>query len=106
MIDYELLKRLKNAGFLKKHKLFSEDNDLEGSRDFCTVCTKDEYEIAGGVMCIPTLSELIEACGNDFRNLFRDWHHGTWTASTHSETATGTTPEEAVINLYLALNPQ
>jgi hypothetical protein len=55
---------------------------------------------------VPTLSELIEACDDQFRLLER--HNSPaapWTAHTlHVGPAIGNTPEEAVARLWLALN--
>lgn len=57
---------------------------------------------------IPPLEELIEACGKPFT--LEIWNERAWQAyngSTYSESilkANGSTPTEAVANLYLALN--
>lgn len=58
----------------------------------------------------PTLSELIKACGSSFEGL----QHGKlfaeddgsflWYAKADEEIAKGPTPEEAVANLWLAIN--
>lgn len=58
---------------------------------------------------VPTLSELIDACGDRFFKLvkvdveeylkFGNWH----AYSTEEDDCYGKTPEEAVVNLYLAL---
>lgn len=72
------------------------------------------------VVYIPTFSELIEACGDKLKGLFSPQVGGSWWAieeigliSTNSlGTKTfsdfrfwaGSTPEEAVANLWLALN--
>ena len=57
---------------------------------------------------VPTLLELIDACGERFGYLKRgeDEHRSTfWIASTWDATAeNGSTPEEAVARLWLALN--
>lgn len=50
----------------------------------------------------PTLSELIEACGDKFNTLERI--RTSWTAQGGGEEGYGGTPEEAVSNLWLALN--
>lgn len=100
MLSFELCKALKGKGFPYK-----------GNKT-CYAC-QDEYGVPNG-SCgshhevfpyIPSLSELIEACGADLYNItnmgtfwqtnFKDGFAG--------ETA-GKTPEEAVANLYLALN--
>lgn len=58
--------------------------------------------------CLPTLSELIEACGEGFHALEK--YKNRWTASgchfpeiNDTELVEGPTPEEAVSKLWLAL---
>jgi len=98
MIDYTLAKELKEAGF---------PSDWEG---FCGHCG-----YSGGANS-PTLSELIEACGEEgFRltQMARGWlaEKGEVYFSgnmvhrfEHAEYKHGDTPEEAVARLWLALN--
>ena len=52
---------------------------------------------------IPTLTELIEACGDDFVGLKQEMTNY-WRAMTDLWAGFGSTPEEAVANLWLALN--
>lgn len=90
-MNYELLKELKDAGFsqgVKKGEV--------------------EYKPEHGLLHKPTLSELIEACGMTLLGLTRgieDDKH-IWIASSGIglNDVTGSTPEEAVARLYLALN--
>lgn len=94
MISYELAKKLKDVGFP-----FNEDNP-------CGHCGYD------GGSNHPTLSELIEGCGEDFIDLSKEGKG--WEACAkyyccveHGEGRKyklGSTPEEAVANLWLALN--
>jgi len=54
---------------------------------------------------VPNLSELIEACGDEFYSLQKD--SDGWVAMAKSEwivNQNASTPEEAVANLYLAIN--
>ena len=57
----------------------------------------------------PSLSELIEACGDDFDSIDR-FQKDRWAAYTHpdkfhvQDANTGSTPEEAVAKLWLALH--
>lgn len=89
-MNYELAKKLKDAGFPQKYE---EKNDN------------------GALPYTPTLSELIEACGYEFGGLIQ-YHkeHKTdyWEAYSYqgmeSKTVRGDTPEEAVANLWLELN--
>jgi hypothetical protein len=105
-MNYELAKQLNDAGFPFR-------TNMNGPTIFADIGIE------------PTLSELIEACGNGIFNLLRqsEWHkHQTgfaWQATlanvndirelTTTEVARvlidayGNTPEEAVANLFLAL---
>ncbi len=113
-MNYELAKKLKDAGFpqigagmyicdesvLPLNFKPGEVINLIGSKPICY---------------LPTLSELIEACGDDLRlqsyycenNLM--WQADTccrfqdWDSNIH-KSAFGSTPEEAVANLWLELN--
>lgn len=95
-MNYELYKKLKNAGFLFK------ECDVE-------ICTDrvDSEVFNGKNYHYPTLSELIEACGNYFSSF--QLNHGEtrdkkWQAYGTGHWCYGSTPEEAVANLYLELN--
>lgn len=92
-MNYELALELRKAGFPQ-----------EG---------KGEWVVWKGVtpsgnkptMYVPTLSELIEACGKGWMILHRD-KDGEWDASnSRKEVSNCSTPEEAVVKLWLALNP-
>lgn len=94
MIKYGLAKKLKDAGFPKLQGEWEEiDEDLiKGNWDF--------YGLQ------PSLSELIEACGNKFDSLERDGKNN-WGAMgmKHENTCYwGNTPEEAVAHLWLEIN--
>lgn len=110
MISYEQAKALKDAGFP-----IPEQKDAGGTllRHFTGM---------GDLLYAPTLSELIEACGEEFCELTHYWNHDKkvngkspreWQAfaykydeySRHITGNTwGTTPEEAMLNLWLSLN--
>lgn len=51
---------------------------------------------------VPTLSELIEACGDRFFSLCN--FSGLYQAMGEGKSQSGPSPEEAVANLYLSLN--
>lgn len=103
-MDYGLAKQLKDAGFIQK-----------GKGEFI-----NEYGLAGvltpDVAYSPTLSELIEACGDRFgsvcayhkKNEDDSMKIYTWTANCYyplpSIQTKGDTPNEAVAKLWLALN--
>jgi len=102
-MDYKLALKLKEVGFPQDEK------ELTCSCGITCCEIHDDYEKA----YIPTLSELIEACGDEFRALRLDssmktenneqWacdrvEHGVF------ETFIGKTPEESVARLYIKLN--
>lgn len=103
-MNYELAKELKDAGLI-----FEEPQTRENTYSYldskgypCGPLGKDAFYI-------PTLPELIEACGDDFDSLHNtggDWW--AWSDSEYGEAAgvnkSGPTPEEAVAHLWLALN--
>jgi len=99
-MDYKLAKELKDAGFpLKPH--FERGKDT----------ADNEYEL-------PTLSELIEACGDSLiihgpgtSDINENYYYPSmtlWTAfyqrGSNEVRTEGSTPEEAVARLWLALN--
>lgn len=102
-MTYELINQLKEAGFPFRHAKTSDD----------ILYTVGEVPLA-----IPTLSELIEACGDGLDSLQKgSWKgSGKWLAyksywddvDNHYEpqepVGRGNTPEEAVANLWLELN--
>jgi hypothetical protein len=119
-MDYKLAKQLKDAGFpFRSYFGAMKENAVIVGHNLISFMEGDIY-------FVPTLSELIEACGGDFRGLTRfDKDHpffkerGEWHAWSDiergfqriSETQVcedyirgyGETPEEAVAHLWLAL---
>lgn len=95
LITYELAKQLKDAGFPQRTEHYIDpDNTI-----FPLFC--------------PTLSELIEACGEDFRWLKRNRHDKERVfmaqgrphpVGNKEPKCWGKFPEEAVARLYLALH--
>ena len=112
-MKYELAKELKDARFPQNHwptyyKLGGKYEDAN-----CSVVDK-KNDVAD-----PALSELVEACGEDFNDLQRlndtessalNWsQNGGWEAGSREDRSEyvfqyGKTPEEAVAKLWLALN--
>jgi len=95
MINYKLAKQLKDAGFPQWN------SQKKGDR-FCKGTKKECY--------IPTLSELIEACGEEFLRLLK-LNNGEWTCENRfgevgigDIIVWGKSPEEAVAKLWLKLN--
>ena len=101
-MEYKLAKALKDAGFPQK------DFPVE----FHCVCgTTENLHPADGRCCayLVPLSELIEACGTDFAQLAR--HEGNIGNNQFVAHAlpipagyAGSSPEEAMARLWLALN--
>ena len=93
-MTYETAKKLKDAGFKQT-----------GIHSPLTYSRKE------GEPYYPYLNELIEACGDEFDALFKCRDNGVniitdgWIAVDKDNTrAWGNTPEEAVAELWLALN--
>lgn len=91
-MTYELAKKLKEAGWPQDKKYFST-----------------QHQGWDGTTSCPTLSELIEACGERFYKLV--YRKDAWVAYSYSETGNpedkdlfGKTPEEAVANLWIKLH--
>src|SRR6187549_1540843 len=98
MLSYELAKELKDAGFPQTngHLIFKSGITLADSGK----------KWSDNSACLPTLSELIEACGKEFNSLFL-LGNGNWVAHDNSEEEPpvyGALPEEAVAKLWLALH--
>lgn len=100
MISYELALKLKEAGFPIKDR---EDCEIGN-------CWENGHE-----HCYPTLSELIEACGDRFINLER-LRNNKWVCNKEecclqcnpegwdNYDSIGETAEEAVASLYIKLH--
>lgn len=99
-MNYELVKQLKDAGFPQDWSRF-EDHDPE-----LLIKNWDMYSKGYS----PTLSELIEACGDEFKGILRNVVPGIigerWIVSNMDENlfTTSSTPEEAVAKLWLVIN--
>jgi hypothetical protein len=95
----ELAQELKDAGFQqgKSDRFFDEDGLLLWRTSYAKTKTD-----------CPTLSELVEACGEREFALLREIVFGVsgWKAIVYEPVTEcgGTTPEEAVARLWLALN--
>lgn len=107
-MTYELAKQIKDAGFPHEHTTHGGN---DGFDEYC----EDEEFLSGENICIPKLSELIEACGDEddftLHRIGTVWIAEKWyqplenrpkflKAGQHK----GSTPEEAVANLWLELN--
>lgn len=100
-MNYETARKLKEAGFSQEilggYIMHTPDCT---DWNYPNPCTKESRCYA------PTLEELIEACGEDFvgGSVFMKWDR-TWGAGNSKQIVSGATPEEAVVNLWLALHP-
>lgn len=114
-MNYELAKELKDAGFLQQSGSYISETSRSGAWDSVEGIEDFEKKIGGKEhwAYIPTLSELIEACGDKFHRLEKgddeDSANGNyWLAYTSFDeaglVAQGATPEIAVAKLWLALN--
>lgn len=98
-MTYELVKKLYDNGFPEVN------GDGFGT---VMVCPHNQGEIGcPDALAVPSLSELIAACGNKFELLQRadtrtnlDWE----ASSFGKDMGFGSIPEVAVANLYIALN--
>lgn len=100
-LSYETARALKEAGFPQ----YPEPDGLPGKAIFIS----GTYVLDNGGFYIPTLEELIDACGDDcsfLENKSSEWLALSRAArgKTTGGAGTGKTPSEAVANLYLALN--
>lgn len=102
MIDHEFAKELKRAGFKQPiGSMYALEGDIQSG-----------FEIIDETAYVPTLSELIEACVDVRFWLRNDTLTEAWTAYgdpvedlAPGYVGNGSTPEEAVARLWLALNP-
>lgn len=115
MLSFELCQKLRDAGFpfiripsvAEGHRTLVIEGDVTyfGSVDLSDGCP----------YWIPTLSELIEACGDEFETLNQTpdqeglyfWYAVAGDITVPSDDRLGfSTPEEAVAQLYLTLHSQ
>lgn len=110
-MDYELAKQLKDAGFPQ------DIGSIWITRDdsYAGILPKNikngdiiQFEPKNDAVVKPTLSELIEACGDKFDCLIRRYD-GVWisygiTGGDYNINTKGKTPEKAVARLWLELN--
>lgn len=105
-MTYELAKRLEDAGFKTESGLFVEPGE--------SMCSFGNGPISAEAIELPTLSELISACGDNFGGLKHEWKgdsvtglhliHASWEIGKPFEEIYGSSDEESVANLWLAIN--
>ena len=106
MVSFETAKRLKNAGFPQR---FHSGYAFSDQGLTIQLVGEWQHKVMDTDLAIPTLNELIKACGerfgglehypNESRNRFRAYLQPPETLSGY-----GHTPEEAVARLWLVLN--
>ena len=103
-MKYELAKQLKEAGFPQKSQFWWHKGKIKWQGG-----TSKTFEkmVATGYVAAPTLSELIEACGEDLNQI--DFLHDqnkmvAYSADSIDFDRQGSTPEEAIAKLWLALH--
>ena len=113
-ISLKICVELKKAGFPQWHKsgggkygLYYHFNTVETEQDLWD-WSENHLHVFDKAVMIPTLSELIEACGNDFYSLSYVGESGSekmWEADSNNTDifVYGKTPEEAVAYLFLKL---
>ncbi len=95
-MDNDLLKHLKDAGFPQR-----EDNQQGYGT---TIVVPDEFGGHHEKVYIPTLEELVDACGANFKKLTFIPEKAVWYADSYpSGSWTGVTHTEAVGKLWLSL---
>ncbi len=108
LLPYDLAKELKDAGWPqpnhKRPRNWGGDFILPPELD------PDLDLVSQDAPYSPSLSELIEACGEGFDELYRVHHTEMWGASggylTTTKTTRHKTPEIAVARLWLALKKE
>lgn len=111
-MNFELAKELKDAGF--PH---TESGKYIDQHNYILLHSSGQLGTANDWCYVPTLSELIEACGEEFMltnecGMWEAWSNigakNTWPARLGETGAEhqyeGSTPIEAVARLWLALN--
>ena len=99
-MNYKLAKKLKDAGFKYDFENISHRKAYNGP---------DYPEDWTQALSVPSLSEIIEACGEEFESIIysnkKEWYaYGSSKGVIHDNESRGLTPEEAVANLWLELN--
>ena len=102
-MNYELAKKLKDAGFPQNMDRYHYD----GKNNQTSALDEDGIDF-------PTLSELIEACGDEIIGISKynngEYAKDGWYAMYHKPAMSnttfiyGSTPEEAVANLWIQLH--
>ena len=111
-MDYELAKKLKEAGYPQLVRISQNFYPYPDSNERTNTDEDHDIDCSTDDDCVksPRLSELIEACGNRFESLdffpTRPKKSIRWRATgmCNAITKEAETPEEAVAKLYIELN--
>jgi hypothetical protein len=111
MLNYELCKKLKEAGFPQEPRDVCHCYAVSGAGTVYVEGVKAEFlGRPNGFVHIPNLSELIEACESSGIDKWQiQWEHQQyhiWSDGMSGKDGYGDTVEEAVANLFLALAKQ
>lgn len=103
-MNYELAKKLKDAGFPQEGPDFGFLRQEQTGEMLYAYCFNRAFEVRS-----PSLSTLIEACGDEFvalsKTTSKKWAAHKRISETLMESGLEySTPEEAVANLWLTLN--
>ena len=110
-MNYKLAKQLKDAGFPFKKVEYATDYDEDGIGN-CCYCESKTFGSGSNAYLIPTLEELIEACGDIEFELTGGFGDGWWACNGDGSDkdrhgfilCNAKTPTEAVAKLWLKIN--
>jgi len=107
-MNYELARELKDAGFTQYD---DEQRQIDNFGILLREGFSNEDTRKKAVVCyIPSLSELIDVCGDEFSSLLKcadeEWRAYGGAKKGEVLYHKGSTSEEAVARLWLALNPK
>jgi hypothetical protein len=106
MLSEDFARKLKDAGFPQKGRTIKPQTDRDSWTEIRSAFREGRpITVPTYDMFIPTLSELIEACDDDFVSLTKIGmnHSDLWRAESSEITLhEGSTPEEAVAKIWLS----
>lgn len=104
-MKYELLKRLKDSGFPLQRVAIVSGREIALKRP-AVVFSLSASTTEAGIYYVPSLSDLVEACGSYLMNMFRV--DGGWACNQHqapdepASEAHGATLDDALAELWLS----
>lgn len=111
MISYSVAKKLQLAGFKEKNSLRADSKYMLEDGTYIHQTILRDWIPAEAVYA-PNLTELIDACGENFGQLVRHYlgvSYAAFSETGHSDKLkweSGKTAEDATGNLWLTLNPK